>query len=58
MDFKTRMRRIAILIPVAIALFIYNVRTDGWASTKIPLTIFVVGVLILVPLFKLLGLFP
>ena len=55
MDTKARIKRIAALLPVAIALLIYSIRTEGWAATLAPLKTFVVGGVFLIALFKLLG---
>ncbi len=54
---KGRLYRLVISVPLAIAAVIYSIRTEGWTATWAPLKFFIIGVLILVPLFKLLGFF-
>ena len=56
MDTKTRLKRIALYTPAAIALVIYSISTDGWEATLAPIRIFLVGGIALVTLFKFLGL--
>lgn len=55
MELGKRLKRIAVISPIAIILLIHTVRADGWAATLPALAILIGGGTGLVILFKLLG---
>lgn len=49
-------KRLRVTLPLAVILVAYNLYTEGMAATWRPFKIYIPGVLVLVPLFKWLGL--
>lgn len=56
MDTRSKLIRILALVPIATALVLHNIKVEGWEQTAAPIRQFFVGALILITLFKFLGL--